>query len=68
MFLRLAGIASMLTLWAAPAFAEEREHYYRPPSTVPEIDAGQGLAAIAILICVALLSREYLIRHRPVKS
>lgn len=35
-----------------------------PGASVPEIDATQGLAAVAVLLCVALLLRERFLRAR----
>ena len=38
------------------------------PVKAPEIDVGQGLAAIAILFCVAVVVREKFLRETPAKA
>jgi hypothetical protein len=56
---KLFTTLSLLALSAGPALAGN----YKPPVRVPEIDATQGLAAIAVLVSLALLVREHMVRR-----
>lgn len=63
---RLVGAVSFFVLTAGAAYAHDER---RPASvSVPEIDASQGLAALAILFCVGLIIRERFLREAPAKS
>ena len=57
--------AAIVAVTATPAFARDPLHL--DVQAVPEIHADSALAAAAILICVALIVREVLVRSRTVK-
>lgn len=56
---KLFTAVSLLALSAGPALAGN----HRPPVRMPEIDSTQGLAAIAVLVSLALLAREHMVRR-----
>ena len=56
------GAAALVAFSATPALARDPLHLVA--QTAPEIHADSAPAAVAILICVALIVREVLVRSR----
>lgn len=68
---RITGIASVVALGVGQAFAGHPPSFGRPRPPInhaPEIDPVQGLAALAILVCVGLVVREKFFREKPVSN
>ena len=57
----LFGMGTIALMGASQAFATDLPK-------APEIDVGQGLAAIAILFCVAVVVREKFLRETSAKA